>query len=216
MNEQTPAPVDERLLVDYADGTLDAEQAEAVEAQLAASPEYRPVVDAYRASLETMRSGLRNPPETKTVPLADIVRRARTLRVRRRVVAPIAGLATACAIVGLVWAGLYAPRQAPVETAAQAELEILYERIAELERGIAALKVAVEAQATREVPIYSAQMQNEQAAAIVMAAGLHMEQERKNIAVALSRYHDVLTYFPNTHAATSARERIQALGSSTI
>jgi hypothetical protein len=90
-------------------------------------------------------------------------------------------------------------------------LAALNDRIASLERQVAELETALEQREPVEIELSLGDLAREETAAIVYEAGRFFERDNRNVALALSRYRDVVTRFPNTKSAASAKERIRAL-----
>ncbi|MBN2307630.1 MAG: hypothetical protein JXR94_01585 [Candidatus Hydrogenedentes bacterium] len=210
------------LLIAYADGDLDAEQAADVEKRLAASPADRRAVDEYRASLAVVVDGLAPAPAGRQASMGRLRGHIRRRRAVRLGAAAVAAAALAlCVHAGLRTGGQSAPADEPatasVDTAGHAELAALEERIAELERQLARVQAAYAALAAAERPLVNrAQCEREEVAAICVAAARNIEERKGDMSGALARYRYAAEKFPETAAASQARERIAALSNDTI
>jgi outer membrane protein assembly factor BamD (BamD/ComL family) len=145
--------------------------------------------------------------------IAGVERRIRHQRIRRRASYAVA---TACAVAVLVLTLWPASPSAPVADPAQpneaaARLAALNDRIASLERQVAELETALERREPFEIELSLGNLAQEESAAIVYEAGRFYERDNRNVALALSRYRDVVARFPNTRSAAFAAERIHAL-----
>jgi TolA-binding protein len=110
-----------------------------------------------------------------------------------------------------MWPEKTADPVAPEAVHSQAHLRELNERIADLERQVAALQSDASRHAADAVYLDYGAIAQEESAAIVYEAGRFYERDNRNTAVALSRYRDVVNRFPNTRSAAFAAERIHAL-----
>ncbi|MCL4692537.1 MAG: hypothetical protein KJ060_08505 [Candidatus Hydrogenedentes bacterium] len=205
------APIDERTLVDYADQTLSPERQAAVERHFADHPDARALVDRYRSDIALLRKGLGDVPPS-TAPSANAVharegrRQAQRRTMRAALVTCAAGIAAF-----LLWPENAVEPVTPQTTQTEARLRELNERIADLERQVAALQTDALQHAAYASSLDFGAIAQEESAAIVYEAGRFYERDNRNTAVALSRYRDVVDRFPNTRSAAFAAERIQAL-----
>jgi hypothetical protein len=94
---------------------------------------------------------------------------------------------------------------------AVARLAALNDRIASLERQVVELETALDQREPVEIELSLGELAQEETAAIVYEAGRFYERDNRNVALALSRYRDVVARFPNTRSAAFAAERIHAL-----
>lgn len=207
--------VDERLLADYAAGALDARQARKLEARLADDPASWRLVEEYRRSFEALREGFADAPDAEPPPFETVTARVKRARRQKRVAVSVAAVTVAAACVLIAFVAVPRAAQPNLEEIAQAEMKALNERLAQLEWELAKLRVAVDARKTPERAVRPVRTFEEEVGAMLLEAGRHMETERANPAEALVRYREVLQYFPDTHAAQQAQQRVDTLETST-
>jgi TolA-binding protein len=176
----------------------------------------------FRDAIAAVRDGFTDPPEADVPSYVAVQRRAWKMRQARSRTRFRVGMAAACVAIAVAMVAFPRHEQTPAvgntateQAAATAELRALQDRLAQLEQEIRDLRTELAAQQTPIKPVVTSDMQQEAAAAIVMEAGLNMEERFGDTAAAVSRYRDVLRYFPDTSAATRARARIEAVGEST-
>ena len=206
----------ERLLVEYADGELDAEKSALVESHLRSCAECTRAVDEYRQSLNVVREGLAESPQGQPVVLASIERRVERRRRRRRLAFALSAcVAVACICLILSIATQLEHGHVPANSAATTphdELAALTERIAELERQVTEFREEHAAQDTSEPDVLDlAEVDHEEVAAICVAAGMSLEEKYGNVEAALERYRYAVQYFAETAAAKRAQKRIEEL-----
>jgi predicted anti-sigma-YlaC factor YlaD len=211
----------DRLLVEYADGELEPQEAALVEDHLGECADCRAALVQYRESLKLVVQGFGEPPPGNVVVLASIERRAqRTQRRRRVALALSASAAVVCVFLAAgqimrlqrtaiptddhatpardTMAALSEPFTGPVTE--HLEIEEEYEQQAG-----SGLLVSV-----------LADIEAEEVAAICVAAGTYLEEKYGAVEAALERYRFTVRYFPETAAAKKAAERIQELGTRAI
>ncbi len=175
----------------------------------------RLLADEYRRSVEALREGLGDAPDAEPPPFEMVTARVNRTRRRKRVAVSMATVAVAAACVLVAFVAVPRAAQPNLEEAAQAEMEALNERLAQLERELAVLRVAIDARKPPERVVHPVRTFDEGVGAMLLEAGRHMETERSNPGEALVRYHEVLRYYPDTHAAQQAQQRVNTLESST-
>jgi len=143
--------------------------------------------------------------------IAEVKRHVRRQRVRRRAAYSVATACAVCVLAITLWSASSSPPPPAPATEAEARLAALNDRIANLERQVAKLETALDRRETVEFELSLENLVQEESAAIVYEAGRFYERDNRNVALALSRYRDVVTRFPDTKSAASAQERIQAL-----
>lgn len=211
MPPEPNAPIDEPTIVDYADHTLSPDRQAEVERNLADNPNARAMADAYRSDIDVLRNCLGEGPAS-TAPSVNAIRvRERRHQIRRRTTRAALVVCAASVFAILMWPEKTADPVPPEVVRSQARLRELNERIADLERKVAALQSDASRHAADAVYLDYGAITQEESAAIVYEAGRFYERDNRNTAVALSRYRDVVNRFPNTRCAASAAERIHAL-----
>ncbi|MCC6698576.1 MAG: hypothetical protein IT365_23335 [Candidatus Hydrogenedentes bacterium] len=209
-----PAPteqIDEQSLIEYDE--LDPVRQAEVDRYLDQHPDARALADAYRADLECVKGGLVEPPSPAAPTVDAIEHRVYRQRAYRRVVYSAGAACAACALAMALWlVRVSTPAQIP---ASGYEMETrvaeLNGRIADLERLVADLEASFDAREPVSIELSLGEIEREGTAAILFEAGKYYERDNRDIEIALSRYREITTRFPNTKSAASAKERIRAL-----
>lgn len=201
--------IDERLLVEYDE--LDPVRQAEVDRYLDQHPEARALADAYRADLECVKSGLVELPYRAAPTPEAIEHRVRRRRVYRRVVYSAGAACAACALAMALWLVRVSAPAPASEREIETHVAELNGRIADLERQVAELEASFDAREPASIELSLGEIEREGTAAILFEAGKFYERDNRDIEIALSRYREITTRFPNTKSAASAKERIRAL-----
>lgn len=214
MTVQSETLIDDRILFEYADELLDDEKSIEIERLLGDSEFSRRRLNQFSKSLEVVRDAFVSPPPVSIPSIESIEQRRQRILFRQFTTAPIAALAATCLILLAVWPAISwnNTQQDTASTPAVTDMSVLKNRIANLQIQMRSLKTTVALQhaelAATAKPDTSFK---EGTAAILMAAAKHREESMNDTTGAVTRYREVLEYYPETNAAIQARERIDAL-----